>query len=54
MLGKIIVEGDKEETFPFYNPNSMNLVEEVSTKVRFVAGRLKKGFMEIEERFQGD
>ena len=48
MLGKIIVEGDKEGTFPFYNPNSMNLVEEVSTKVRFV-----QGGREIEERFQG-
>ena len=35
MLGKIVVEGDRGETFPFYNPNIMNLVAEVSTKVMF-------------------
>ena len=33
MLGKIVVEGDKEDTVAFVNPNTTNLVDEVSTKV---------------------
>ena len=33
MLGKIVIEGEKEESVPFLNPNNSNLVNEVSTKV---------------------
>ncbi len=33
MLGKILMEGEDEDSFPWLNPNSLNLVAEVSTKV---------------------
>ncbi len=33
MLGKILMEGEDEDSFSWLNPNSLNLVAEVSTKV---------------------
>jgi hypothetical protein len=34
MLGKIIMEGEEEAGLDWLDPNSLNLVAEVSTKVR--------------------
>jgi hypothetical protein len=34
MLGKILIEGDDEAALDWLDPNKLNLVAEVSTKVR--------------------
>ena len=40
MLGKIVVQGDKD--IPFFDPNLANLVAEVSTQVCITFPQIKK------------
>ena len=49
MLGKIVVQGDKD--IPFFDPNLANLVAEVSTQVCITFPQIKKIVRKVSSSF---